>query len=242
MEAGKKVSVTVATQPAIADDLAQMGDELMGEDDLDDELASLQLPEALAQLLEQQLLGESTAVLQDTLMPSEAFYSLGAIPFEIMSDLRHMVKFHQPSDAKLPKKLEWFPVILIQTTRPKAKDMIEAIKAVGGLEGIGFNPGEDPSIGQGYDLGILKTANGSLQLFGEFIEDDPVHIEARRKWDERCKKTKGQCGLVIAMGLTGAARGNPGLKDMMGFFEVRSLSSKELSLGKLQMVRPYDEF
>lgn len=241
MEAGNKVSVTVETQPAIAEELAEMGDALMDEA-LDEDIDPFHLPEALAQLLEQQLLGEQVSVLQDTLIPPKAFYSLGAIPFEVVADLREMVKFHQPSDAKLPKKLEWFPIILIQTTRPKAMDMIEAIREVGGLEGIGFNPGEDPTLERSYDLGILKTANGSLQLFGEFVEDDPVHIEARRKWDERCKKTKGQCGLVIAMGITGAARGNPGLKDMVGFFEVRSLSPKELSLGTLQMIRPYDDF
>lgn len=241
MESGKKVSVTVATQPAIAQELAQMGDELMG-DDLDDEMDALQLPEALAQLLEEQLIEEEGAVLQDTLMPPQAFYSLGAVPFSLVAELRKTVKFHQASDAKLPKKLEWFPIILVQTTRPKALEMIEAVKDAGGLQGICFNPGEDPFGDQSYDLGILQLIDSSLQLFGEFEEDDPVHVEARRKWDDRCKKTKGQCGLVIARGVTGAARGNPGLKDMMGFFEVRSLSPEDLGLGKLQMVRPYEEF
>ncbi|MEO1211095.1 MAG: hypothetical protein AAFX78_16335 [Cyanobacteria bacterium J06638_20] len=242
MEPGKKVSITVATEPTIAEDLAKMGDELMGEeldDDVDD-LEALPLPEMLAQLLEQQLIDEGP-VLQDTLMPPQAFYSLGAVPLSMVTDLRETVKFHQSSDAKLPKKLEWFPVILVQTTRPKALEMIEAVKGAGGLQGICFNPGEDPLGDQSYDLGILQLVDGGLQLFGEFEEDDPVHVEARRKWDERCKKTKGQCGLVIARGVTGAARGNPGLKDMMGFFEVQSLSAEDLGLGRLQMVRPYDD-
>ncbi len=114
--------------------------------------------------------------------------------------------------------------------------MIETLKKAGGVTGIGFNPGEDPLGGNRFDLGILKTENGELFLFGEFIEDDPVHVEARKKWDGRCKKTKGYCGLVIAMGLTGASRGNPQQKDMLALFEVRSLSPKDINLGTLQLM------
>jgi hypothetical protein len=60
-------------------------------------------------------------------------------------------------------------------------------------------------------------------------------MAARKKWDQRCKKTKGYCGLIIARGLTGANRGNPQFRDMMALFETRSLSSKELGLGTLQL-------
>ena len=35
---------------------------------------------------------------------------------------------------------------------------------------------------------------------------DPVHIQARKKWDQRCKKTKGYCGLVIAKGSKGCGK------------------------------------
>lgn len=234
MAEGKKVSVTVSTQPAVAEELAQMGEALLG-DELDDDLEAMELPDALMELFSQNM-----PALQDTLMPSDAFYSLGAIPFPLVSELRQTVKHHQPSEASLPQQLEWFPVILVQTTRPKAKAMIEMLQTVGGLEGICFNPGEDPLEEQGYDLGVLKLADGSLQLFGEFVEDDPVHVEARRKWDDRCQKTNGQCGLIIARGLTGAARGNPGLKDMMGFFEVRSLAPDDLGLGTLRLMRSGD--
>ncbi len=132
------------------------------------------------------------------------------------------------------------PVIMIQTTRPKALEMIQNIKTAGGVKGIGFNPGEDPFDGDRYDLGILQTENGDLYLFGEFREEDPVHIAARQKWDQRCKKTKGYCGLIIARGLTGASRGNPQFNDMMAFFEARSLSAKDLGMGTLQLMPQFD--
>ncbi|MBF2062504.1 MAG: hypothetical protein IGR91_20685, partial [Fischerella thermalis M66_A2018_004] len=69
-----------------------------------------------------------------------------------------------------------------------------------------------------------------------FLDDDPVHVEARKKWNQRCKNTKGYCGLIIAKGLTGAARGNPQLRDMMALFEARSLSPKDLGIGTLQLM------
>jgi hypothetical protein len=41
--------------------------------------------------------------------------------------------------------------------------------------------------------------------------------------------------LIIATGLTGASRGQPQFKDMVALFEARSLTSKELGLGTLQL-------
>jgi len=224
LQESKKVSVTVATLPDLAEELAEMTQDLS----FVDELEALELSIA--------------PILRDDLIPQDSFYSIGAMPAHILEALRLTVKQHQPSDVPLPKKLEWFPIVLIQTTRPKAMSLIEDLKAAGGLEAICFNPGEDPVQEMSYDLGILQTQNGELHLFGEFAEDDPVHIEARKKWDQRCKKTKGQCGLVIAKGVTGATRGNPQLKDMLAFFEVRSLTPDELGLGPLEMVRQYEDF
>ena len=83
---------------------------------------------------------------------------------------------------------------------------------------------------------MLQTQNQELFLFGEFSDDDPIHVEARKKWNQRCKNTKGLCALIIAKGLTGSARGNPQLRDMMAVFEARSLSPQDLGLGTLQLM------
>jgi len=212
----QKLSVKVSTVPDLASELLGMV-ESVTED-------SVELPGSVSSL----------QVLRDDLIPADSFFSLGALPWEMVEALRAGVKYHQP--GKMAGQGKELPVILIQTTRPKAQMVIQAIQQAGGLKGIGFNPGEDRSGQSRYDLGILQTANGDLHLFGEFDEDDPVHISARHKWDQRCKNTKGCCGLIVAMGLTGMSRGQPQLKDMMALFEVRSLSAKELGLGKLHLV------
>ncbi len=215
-ESIKPLSVTVSTMPDLAAELEEMAgfdlEELeMGEEDSSD-----------------------FSSLRDDLIPEDAFLSLGVISWEMLDSLRQSVQTHQAGE--IAKVGDGLPVILIQTSRPKAKTVIENIAAAGGLKAICFNPGADPFDGDRYDLGLLQTEDDELFLFGEFSDDDPTHREARKKWNQRCKNTKGYCGLIIAKGLTGAYRGNPQLRDMMALFEVRSLSPQDLGLGTLQLM------
>ncbi|HEY9876703.1 MAG TPA: hypothetical protein V6D12_24985 [Candidatus Obscuribacterales bacterium] len=214
----QNISVKVATLPEFEAELLEMIRSAEEEEEVDTDDVSLPL--------------------RDDLVPKDSFLSLGMMPWDKLESLRSSVEYHQAQDVI--ESGEGLPVILIQTTRPKAKAMIEKIETAGGLRGICFNPGEDPMEGEEYDLGILQTEDGSLYLFGEFMDDDPVHAAARKKWDQRSKKTKGHCGLIIAKGLTGASRGNPQLGDMMALFETRSLSAKELGLGLLQLMPQFD--
>jgi len=215
----QKISVKVCTLPAIAEELFEMSSE--AEEENGWEISS-------------------APILRSDLIPEDSFYSLGAMPWDTLEVLRTNVKFHQNLEVNFSKGSDGFPVILIQTSRPKAVALIDALRASGGLKAICFNPGEDPISGDRYDLGILQTENGEMHLFGEFLGADPVHIQARKKWDQRCKKIKGYCGLVIAKGFTGASKGNPEFTDMLALFEARSISAKDLGLGSLQLM-PYFE-
>lgn len=212
------ISVKVATVPDVSSDLFHMA-----------ELAAIESDEDA---------DDADPPLRDDLVPKNSFLSLGMVTWERLELLRAGIGCYESKEVKASG--EGMPVIMIQTTRPKALEMIQNIKTAGGIKGIGFNPGEDPFEGDRYDLGILQTENGDLYLFGEFIEEDPVHVAARKKWDQRCKKTKGYCGLIIARGLTGASRGNPQFNDMMAFFEARSLSAKDLGMGTLQLIPQFD--
>ncbi|WP_088892844.1 DUF6930 domain-containing protein [Leptolyngbya ohadii] len=219
-DASRKLSIKVATMPALADELSEMT--------------------IAAGFPDEDFPFSAPPLLNNHLVPTDSFYSLGAMSWDILEFLRRSVKFHQPAGAEFPAEGDGFPVILIQTSRPKATELIEALKAAGGLKAICFNPGEDPFSEDRYDLGVLQTEDGELHLFGEFQEDDEVHIQARKKWDQRCKKTKGYCGLIIARGLKGASSGNPQFNDMMALFETRYISAQELGLGELQLI-PYLE-
>jgi hypothetical protein len=210
----KSLTVTVATLPQLAMELAEMVD-LSG--DSDDE-SDLRLFHSL----------------RDDLIPENSFVSLGVVSWEILAQLRQDVVYY--SQGNFPLMGDGFPVIVIQTSRPKAKTVIESIAATGGLKAICFNPGADPCEGDRYDLGLLQTQNNELFLFGEFLDHDPIHQAARKKWNHRCTDTQGYCGLIIARGLTGASRGNPQLRDMMALFEAKSLAPKNLGMGTLQLM------
>ncbi|OYD91739.1 hypothetical protein CDG77_15620 [Nostoc sp. 'Peltigera membranacea cyanobiont' 213] len=214
-ESTKSVAVTVSTMPQLAAELEEMAG--FGDDEEIDNLD----------------FGNFQS-LQDDLIPEDSFLSLGVVSWEILDRLRKGVTYHKAGEIK--EVGDGLPVILIQTSRPKAKTVIERIEAAGGLRAICFNPGADPFDGDRYDLGLLQTQNDELFLFGEFLDEDPVHVEARKKWNQRCKNTKGYCGLIIAKGLTGASRGNPQLRDMMALFETRSLSQKDLGIGTLKLM------
>ncbi len=213
-EEGKQETfpVKVSTMPEIAQELWDMVP-----DDDDDVVAEVPL-------------------LRNDLVPKDSFFSLGAMPWNHLELLRIGVEVHQKAEHDIPDRGDGFPVILIQTSLPKAKVMIEELQKAGGITGICFNPGEDPVDGEHYDLGILQTGNGQMYLFGEFMEDNPIHIAARQKWDQRCKQTQGYCGLIIARGLKGASRGKPQIRDMIALFETKSMSSKDLGLGTLQLI------
>ncbi|WP_427161871.1 DUF6930 domain-containing protein [Aliinostoc sp. HNIBRCY26] len=215
-EGTKLVPVTISTMPQLATELEEMAELSISEEDEEDLDSSL------------------FRSLRDDLIPEDSFLSLGVISWEMLEFLRKGVTYHQAGEIKAVG--DGLPVILIQTSRPKAKTVIETIEAAGGLKAICFNPGSDPFDGDRYDLGLLQTHNGELFLFGEFLDADPIHVEARKKWNQRCKNTKGYCGLIIAKGLTGASRGNPQLRDMMALFEARSLSPKDLGIGTLQLM------
>ncbi|MEH2148357.1 DUF6930 domain-containing protein [Nostoc sp.] len=212
-ESTKSIAVTVSTMPQLAAELEEMAG--FGVDEREIENLDFQS-------------------LQDDLIPEDSFLSLGVVSWEMLEYLRKGVSYHPAGEIK--QVGDGLPVILIQTSRPKAKTVIERIETVGGLRAICFNPGADSFDGDRYDLGLLQTQNGELFLFGEFLDEDPIHVEARKKWNQRCKNTKGYCGLIIAKGLTGASRGNPQLRDMMALFEARSLSPKDLGIGTLQLM------
>jgi hypothetical protein len=219
-EATKSVSVTVSTMPELAAELEEMAGFYISDDEEDLDVTEFRS-------------------LRDDLIPEDSFLSLGVISWDMLKSLRQQVNYH--AGEEINQAGDGLPVILIQTSRPKAKTVIENIQAAGGLKAICFNPGANPLDGEEYDLGLLQTENGDLFLFGEFLDQDPIHFEARQKWNHRCQLTNGYCGLIIAKGLTGASRGNPQLKDMMALFEARSLSTHDLGIGTLQLM-PQLEF
>ena len=173
-------------------------------------------------------------VLNEDLVPPKALLVLEVMPWSEIESLSHSIGCY--GDADFDRAGPGLPVLTIQTTRPKAKRFIEEIEAAGGLRGLCFNPGENPFEDEFYDLGILQTGDEGLHLFGEFDREDTVYLRSRQRWEVAVEATQGYCGVMVAMGATGAARGNPQPKDIMALFTLRSITPEELGLGPLQLM------
>lgn len=204
----KSLTVTVSTMPELTAELEEMA----GLDDDDDDE------------YEESLL----AAIRDDLIPEDAFMCLGVLPWDTFDNLPSV--FNHQSKGEFPRQGDGLPVVVIQTSLPKAKVLIKQIQDYGGLNGICFHAVVDEWDDDQFDLGLLQTHNHELFLFGQFGHDDPVHIDAKKKWEQRCRHTDGRCGLIIAKGLTGASRGNPQAKDMIALLEGHVLSSETLNL------------
>ena len=200
------------------------------------------LPELSAELLEMHLAldadGETEfdpleLQIQEDLIPDDSFIKLEIMPWERVKLTRQSVMYHQTSEVKAVGA--GLPIIIIQTTRSKAASIVDRIQSAGGLLGICFNPIADPD-GANFELGILQLADGEMQLFGEFYAESAIQIDERKKWHQQSQKNKGYCGLIIAHGLTGKARENPGSKETIAFLETKSLSNDDLGLGTLQLM------
>ncbi len=211
------VQVAVETLPELSQELLQMH---LAVDTDEDEFDPLELP------------------IREDLIPEDAIVGIEMMSWERVATIRSADIYHQTSEVRSVG--EGFPVITIQTTRPRAKELLQRIQQAGGLQGICFNPGEDLLAGSSFDLGILQLADGEMQVFGEFHHDSTTDVADQKKWHQGIKKTKGYCGLAIAQGLTGKARGNPGVRETLALLETKYLSTEALGLGTLQLMPHFD--
>lgn len=177
--------------------------------------------------------------IQEDFIPKGSLITLTSISKELRQQLQLQAKTYCQS-ATIITKVSNLPAIFIQTTRPKANRLIDRITDSGGLRVVCFNPGHDPLSGEIYDLGMLQTENEELYIFAEYSHDVPQQAQAVVNWQQRCQKSQGYCGLVIAMGATGTNRGNPQAKDMLALFEVKSVNGADLGMGVFRLVPEFD--
>ncbi|NEP20149.1 MAG: hypothetical protein F6J97_25245 [Leptolyngbya sp. SIO4C1] len=206
------------------------------------------LPDITAELMDETetMVSEPAAAstIHDDLVPDGSLILLTQLSAEMIDDLQQSPKlYHQPFSPAPPaaqgiqkksKPVPW-PMLIIQTTRPKAKTLIEQLRSLGGVEALCFNPGSDPLNQKEFQLGLIKTQNGDLHLFHEYEMDNPTHAQALERWQTGQAKSQGRCGLLIAAGVSGAARGAPRWQDMMAFFETEAATPEQLDLQPLML-------
>lgn len=140
-------------------------------------------------------------------------------------------KFDKTTTKKISK--HGLPCVIVQTTRPKAKVIIDKIREEGGVKHILFNQGFDSDTETFLNLGVIQTDNNQYHLFGEFPQSDTDFSKAYTKWEEKMKLVDDYCGFVIAMGVTGASKGDPRTKDILAIFSAKFTTTEQLGLPEI---------
>ena len=173
---------------------------------------------------------------RDDYVPEGAIVLLTRLPESLMGLLKTKPFYHAIADTP-PKDADsaMLPVIAIQTSRPKAQTLAAQLQTAKGVQSICFSPGLDPMTGDGLQLGLMQTGNGDFHLFIEFLRDDPQDKQLLQQWQQWCEQSGSLCGVMIASGVTGAAKGKPGIRETVAFFETRLQTPEALNLPPLQM-------
>lgn len=173
-------------------------------------------------------------VLRDDYVPEGALIVLTQFQQDRLAELRqHLAAAYQNNPKFTRPDNSTLPVVLIQTSRPKAKALLQNLQQAQGVQAVCFNPGNDPFSGEAFELGLLQTGDGELHLFAEYETDSPADRQLLERWDSWQKSCNGLCAVVIASGVTGHSKGNPALKDMLGVFEARCCTPQDLNLPPL---------
>lgn len=217
--ADNRDSVVVATSPELTKELMAMEDEIRPLEE--EEFEKFKIP------------------VKEDLIPDGSLVTLSEISWDVVETLKRQRKTYYQSLNIAPKG-RFLPAILIQTTRPKARVVIETIKESGGLKAICFNAGNNPFTGVSYDLGILQTGDSNIYIFAEYPHHLDEYAMMLEEWQESCQQIQGYCSVIIAMGATGANRGDPQPSDMLAVFETKAIAGSELGMGILELVPNYE--
>lgn len=185
------------------------------------------------------LIGEETAPLIDDSVPEGALIMIGNHPNDRLNPLRESDRIYYQSFLNPPDNLpsadtKW-PILTVQTTRPKARHLVEQLQKEGGIQAICFNKGSDPISGQIFQVGLLQTALGHLHLFNEYEVDSSTDRQTLDRWVKGSQQNNRCGGLIVAAGASGANRGRPTIKEIIAFFELRDRLPKEIGLEPLVM-------
>lgn len=215
------INVTVKTMPELTTEFRDMFED--DDDDYDDDDDDDDDDEGIRDdLIPAGTLVSLARIEQDIFLNYLSDKSLGNMPSEIFEKIKNK-----------PKK-DFLPVILLQTTRPKAQIIIERLKDENGVVQVTFNEGYDPYDDEEYTLGILKTSEENLYVFAQFLVEKGDSFPKRlQQWQKDVNKFHGYCGIVIAMGATGSSRGEPQRKDLLYLFYGELVHCKKLGLEKL---------
>lgn len=176
-------------------------------------------------------------VLRDDYVPEGAIIILTQFQRQVLNTLRldPAIAFQGQATPNGTADALALPVVLIQTSRPKAKKLIQQLQQAQGVKAVCFNPGNDPYSGDAFELGLMQTGDGELHLFAEYETNGSTDRHLLERWHTWQRDCDGACAVIIASGITGSSKGKPGMKDIVGIFEAHCRTPQDLHLPPLML-------
>ncbi|MFZ4675133.1 MAG: DUF6930 domain-containing protein [Nodosilinea sp.] len=176
-------------------------------------------------------------VLRDDYVPEGAIIILTQFQRQMLNTLRldPAIAFQGQATPNGTADALALPVVLIQTSRPKAKKLIQQLQQAQGVKAVCFNPGNDPYSGDAFELGLMQTGDGELHLFAEYETNGSTDRHLLERWQTWQRDCDGACAVIIASGITGSSKGKPGMKDIVGIFEAHCRTPQDLHLPPLML-------
>ncbi len=176
-------------------------------------------------------------VLRDDYVPEGAIIILTQFQRQMLNTLRldPAIAFQGQATPNGTADALSLPVVLIQTSRPKAKKLIQQLQQAQGVKAVCFNPGNDPYSGDAFELGLMQTGDGELHLFAEYETNGSTDRHLLERWHTWQRDCDGACAVIIASGITGSSKGKPGMKDIVGIFEAHCRTPQDLHLPPLML-------
>ena len=176
-------------------------------------------------------------MLRDDYVPEGAIIILTQFQRQMLNTLRldPAIAFQGQATPNGTADALALPVILIQTSRPKAKKLIQQLQQAQGVKAVCFNPGNDPYSGDAFELGLMQTGDGELHLFAEYETNGSTDRHLLERWQTWQRDCDGACAVIIASGITGSSKGKPGMKDIVGIFEAHCRTPQDLHLPPLML-------
>ncbi|MBE9223491.1 hypothetical protein IQ215_12365 [Cyanobacterium stanieri LEGE 03274] len=208
----KPHQVTVKTMPGVTEELEALEEDLR--EDLEDD--------------------EHGEIISNELFPDGCIVSFASLSENILDSLEDKPSVWVDREGIVfGGKKDSIPVIIIQTTRPKGKLIVQELIQQQGIEHLFFTSGEDPYFGEVFQLPMIKTHAGINHVIAEIEEEGSSFTNIVKKWSQKTKIWQGRCAVAIAMGSTGVNKGKPKQSHILGFFATDLVSKEKAGLEKL---------
>ncbi|MDG2989444.1 hypothetical protein L3556_00640 [Candidatus Synechococcus calcipolaris G9] len=160
--------------------------------------------------------------INDNFVPDKSLVFLDERPMAWLEEAKNYTRYYQ--EGELPLKASSMATLIIQTSQPKVRTMVQTLATGDGLNWVQIVKSDASLHESPKHILMLQTSGGEFIYCNEYDPEDKGYMKVFKQWDKLCRKSGGWCVVLLASGITGKGRMNPQFSDLWAFLEVPYLS------------------